>query len=609
VQIARRAVFVAVAILVGAYYLWSARATGQKFLWGYDLGGYYNYLARGFARGHLYVDIQPSPQLLALPDPYAASVDESLKVHDMALYRGHYYLYHGAAPAVLLFTPWRLITGHDVPENFALALFCFAGFLFSAGTLLRVLWLTKAEVSPILLAVLLLALGVCQGVPYLLSRIWVYEIAIGGGYCCLSAAVFFLARSIRSARSPAWLAASGLMFGLSIACRPHLGLAAVAATAALAVASFRKRRPGAIVPFIVPLAAVGLAIATYNYLRFGNFFEFGVHYLLGNPTLNRTELAGRYVLPGLYYMLFCAPDFSPVFPWIRLAFRYPFHAAGYFLEPTAGSLFLAPFLIGILLVPRARGARTFLAIVATSAAAIMLFITGTGFTSQRYEVDFLPLAALAGAAGFAVAIARGAGWQRRLRTAALVLLVTAGVASNLALGISGPYDELLKNRPASYARIARWFSPIERFRPLLNPSVDVEFTARFTPQPDGFREPLLAMGRQTFRDVLVAEHHPGKFRLISQSETSSAAQEIVNPGAQMLRFHVTYRPESRKLAVAVNDVNALTHNLESLFTAPAQVRVGENRIAPDISSPRFTGRIDPVRAVIGSVYNSGVLAK
>ena len=48
----------------------------------------------------------------------------------MALYRGRYYLYHGVAPAVLLFTPWRLVTGHDVPENFALALFCLADSCF-----------------------------------------------------------------------------------------------------------------------------------------------------------------------------------------------------------------------------------------------------------------------------------------------------------------------------------------------------------------------------------------------------------------------------------------------------------------------------------------------
>ncbi len=198
-----------VAVAVGCYYLWGVRAAGNQFFWGYDLGGYYDYLGRGFAHGHLYVPIEPSPQLLALANPWDPAVDDSLKMQDMALYNGRYYLYHGAGPALILFTPWRLVTGHDLPESFALFLLCFGGFLFSCGALLRVLDLAEAKPGPLLLAAMLLALGICQCVPYLLNRVWVYEIAIGGGYFCVSGAVFFLARGIESRRSAWWLAASG----------------------------------------------------------------------------------------------------------------------------------------------------------------------------------------------------------------------------------------------------------------------------------------------------------------------------------------------------------------------------------------------------------------
>src|SRR5882724_7225689 len=198
----RRAVMAIVSIAVGCYYLWAVRAAGNTFAWGYDLGGYYDYLGRGFAHGHLYVPIDPSPKLLAQPNPWDPAVDDSLKMQDMALYNGHYYLYHGGTPALILFAPWRLVTGHDLPESFALFLLC-------CGALLRVLDLAKATPGPLLLAAMLLALGVCQCVPYLLNRVWVYEIAIGGGYFCISGGVFFLMR-----RSAWWLAASGLMFGL-----------------------------------------------------------------------------------------------------------------------------------------------------------------------------------------------------------------------------------------------------------------------------------------------------------------------------------------------------------------------------------------------------------
>jgi hypothetical protein len=618
VPLARRAVFVTVALLMGAYYLWCVRASGQKFQWGYDLGGYYNYLTRGFAQGHLYVALDPSRKLLELKNPYAADVDDSLKMHDMAFYRGRYYLYHGAAPAVLLLLPWRLLTGHDMPEAFAMTVFCFAGFLFSAATLLLLVGRTprsarvpldplSAHITPsprpgapaaeegfrpTTLAVLLLALGICQGVPFLLSRIWVYEMAIGCGYFCTSAAFDFFVRALDSVRATAWLAASGLMFGFSIASRPHLGLAAAFATAALAYRYIRKRQFRLLPAFVLPLTAAGLAIATYNFQRFGNPFEFGVRYLLGNPTLSRTELAARWVIPGIYYFLICTPDIGPVFPWVRLAFRYPIHTAGYFLEPTAGCLYVAPFLVGIFCLRRTGAARMPLLVMLASSAAILLFIAGTGFTTQRYEVDFLPLAVLPAITGFALAIARTAGWQRRLRYAALLILVTAGAVTSLALAIGGPYDEFLKNNPQSYTRLSQRVSPIAKYGPALNPPIDIAFTATCTPHDDGFREPLLAMGQRTFREIVALEHHPGKFRVIAQSESSSAAQEIDNPGSRPLAFRIAYHPEARQLTVKIDGREVLTHKLESLFTAPAQVTVGKNTIDPDVSAPFFTGRLE-----------------
>ena len=91
---ARRIVFLLVAILIAIYYRWTARASGTDFLWGYDhLDGYYNFLSRAFARGHFYLELQPSRELLAQPDPWDPNVPLSMKWHDMVLYGGRYYLY------------------------------------------------------------------------------------------------------------------------------------------------------------------------------------------------------------------------------------------------------------------------------------------------------------------------------------------------------------------------------------------------------------------------------------------------------------------------------------------------------------------------------------
>jgi len=597
-----RWIAVAAAVLVvGAAYRWIVRSPGYDFEWGRDLGGYYDYLGRAFARGQLHVPIEPAPELLALPDPWDPKADDTHKMHDMVLYRNRYYLYHGAGPALILFAPWRLATGHDLPERFALLLLCFGGFLFSCGALLRLLDLAGAKPGPPLLALMLLGLGICQCIPYLLSRVWVYEIAIGGGYFCLSGALFFFARGVDSRRSAWWFAAAGLFAGLAVTCRPHLGLAAACMLAGLAVIPSRCRKRDTIA-FLIPLALAGAALAAYNFARFGNPFEFGLRYILAGEHQNRIRLAWKNVPPGLYFLLFCAPDFSPVFPWVRLVMRYPFNSLsysfppGYVIEKIAGALYLAPFVVAVVLIPKAGGpVRILLRVALASSAAVLLFLAGTGWSTQRYEVDFLPWAVLAALAGMGIRIARSTALRRGLLAATLTVSILCGVVVNLALGISGPYDEMANRRTGNYLRIARWFSPVERFRPLRNPRLEVEFTAGFRPQYEGFREPLLTIGHLSYRHFVYAEHLPGKLRIVSRSDASTLSWEMEEPGQASVAFRVTYSPQSGRVATSIGGKEVLLHDIGTLLTAPAQVTVGENRIDDFVCARSFTGALRDVR--------------
>jgi hypothetical protein len=605
-------VVVATIAVIGAFYLWQLRAAGYRFDWVNDQGGYYNYLGRALAHGRLELPIEPSPALLALPNPWDPTVGDSLKMQDMALYHGHYYLYHGPGPAVMLFTPWLLITGHDMPERFALFLLCFGGFVFFCGSLIRLLTLAGAKTPPLLLAVMLLALGICQSAPYLLSRVWVYEVAIAGGYFSISAAIFFLVSGINSSRSGYWLAASGTMFGMAIACRPHLGLAGAMAMGGLVLVLGKSRRLGSAVlssealAFALTFALTGAVVGLYNYLRFGDPFEFGIRYLLAGPNQNRINLAAENLLPGMYFWLACPPGFSGVFPWVRLALRpdYPL-PPGYFIEPTAGALYLAPFVACALFVPsagrRVRGndaVRILLWTFLLTSAAILVFLAATGFTTQRYELDFLPLAVLVACANFGIYINRGQGWRRVLLCTALVIGVSSGAVVNMALAIVGPYDEMLKNRPVNYLRLARWFSPLEEFRPVLNPAVDVGFTAEFGSRPGDVREPLLTMGRGAWRYLLYVRHSAGRLQLVSQSDHSTVMRDVDDATAKPMVIRVSYVPATGRLTVWVQGMEFLTHDIGTVVTAPAEVMVGENRTGSNVTIARFTGRIDRVSKTI-----------
>src|SRR5260370_42675508 len=90
-----------VVLAVASVYLWLTKSGWARFEWKGDLDGYYDLLGRAFISGHLQLPIEPRPELLALADPWDARSNLPYRVLDLALYNRHYYLYHGAAPALL----------------------------------------------------------------------------------------------------------------------------------------------------------------------------------------------------------------------------------------------------------------------------------------------------------------------------------------------------------------------------------------------------------------------------------------------------------------------------------------------------------------------------
>ena len=132
------------------------------------------------------------------------------------------------------------------------------------------------------------------------------------------------------------------MFGLAVASRPHLVFTGLTAATGLAVLFVRRRgyasglRSRGFLAFCVAYMLVGAVVAAYNYARFGNPLEFGFTYQLAGPGQNRLDFSTRNLIPGLYFMLLSRPELSPVFPWMRMVFRFPFDFTRY---PLATRLF------------------------------------------------------------------------------------------------------------------------------------------------------------------------------------------------------------------------------------------------------------------------------
>jgi hypothetical protein len=315
------------------------------------------------------------------------------------------------------------------------------------------------------------------------------------------------------------------------------------------------------------MAIVGAAIALYNYARFGNPFEFGLTYQITGPYQGRVIPRLVNVIPGLFYNLIAGFNLSSVFPWFlmpvspRIVPRPP----EYFIEPIVGALWLAPFFplaLGVFFIRKLRPA---IWIVPASALAILFFLTLTGLSTQRYEVDFLPLMVLAALAVSAVLIER-----HRALALVLVICVAFGSALNAAMGVTGPYGDIVRTKPARFVKVAGFFSPIPRLRPQLNPAFDERFSRPVIKGYDHLRKDLFFAGQAPLRYEVFLDQLGGKAFLVSSFDSAQVSHELPF-SSQPVSFEAKYLPQTGEAIVTSDGTELLRQKIGTLVAAPADI--------------------------------------
>jgi hypothetical protein len=468
------AVWLAVTVPTVAFYWWTGTSSNGPPNWRPRFQDHYNLLAEGYLKGHLYLAIQPPPEMLALANPYDPALNARYRLHDGALYHGRYYLYFGPVPALTLHVPWRLFSGYGPPPVFAVVYFVVLGYVFSSLLLVRLLREARIDLPLGLLAVIFAALGLAQFTVILCRRTMMYEIAIAAGFCFLMAGLYFLALSIFSKAGPAaFPIAAGVCLGLSPGCRPHLAVA-VAALAVLyyAFLTFSRRLRGRALAveigrFVAPIAICGLLLAWYNYARFANALEFGIKYQL-TASLDSVgvSLGLKNALADLKVLFLLPPMKLNGFPYFQMPYVKLIPQAT-FGEATIGVAWLMPLcILGSISAPFMIGRKCWVksrvswALAALFVAAIptLIFLCLTGTSNLRYQVDYTP--ELWVAALFAsLVVARGIErvWTRRALTALVVVLCLYGMAAAALLSIWGYDGGLPLSNPVLYQAIASWF--------------------------------------------------------------------------------------------------------------------------------------------------------
>ncbi|MCX6955666.1 MAG: hypothetical protein NTV51_26275 [Verrucomicrobia bacterium] len=419
--------------------------------------------------------------LLKLADPYnPANRPPGVALHDASMYRGHYYIYFGAAPVVTLMLPFRVLSGGTaLPLPMAVLTFTMAGFLVSVGIFLAIRRRYFPETGIAMTLLWVLALGTASMGPLLVLRSSIWELPLSSGYFYVMLALLGVWRSVHAERRAAWwFAGAALSLGLAVASRPTY----LYTTGLLAVPLIwwwmRARRSGGGIPWkmafaaALPLGAVGLAMAWYNYARFGSPTEFGVAYQFSGIFEAETQHFRWSYLPLNLWMYWLQPaEWTRYFPFLHRA-PSPELPAGYLgFDDLYGVLVNLPLVWLALAAPLAAWRRESAGegaplMVALGSAAMIAAGTAIPLAffyaaMARYGADFMPALVLLAATG-AVALqrwARVSGGQVRsgLVRAGCAALVVFSVFFAVMLSFEA-YGNLRRQSPRAYARLATWFN-------------------------------------------------------------------------------------------------------------------------------------------------------
>ena len=315
-------------LIVFIFYAWIC-TQGREPYWQYSPDGWYNLLTDSFLEKQLHFLAEPRPELLALKDPYNPIENGPYRMHDMSLYKGKYYMYYGITPLIVFYLPFRLLTGIKLPDNLAVLLFSFGGFMWAVLLLNHIRRLYFPAAPKWMMFISVAVLGFANVVPFNLKRPMMYEVAISSGFFFLMGAMFFLCREVAKINPNKFLLGLGSLFlGLSIGGRPTLLLSTLIIPLIYLKVIEGKHNFSCKFKYLLalglPLLSCLFLLGMYNYLRFDNPFEFGINYstTVYNPReMNIYDL--DYIPRSLYLYFLQPPLINSTFPFFHLFASVP----------------------------------------------------------------------------------------------------------------------------------------------------------------------------------------------------------------------------------------------------------------------------------------------
>ncbi len=440
----------------------------------------YQELARSLEKGSVVLnEHEVAPGLLSAENPYdtiALQVENIPYSMDYAYYDGHYYAYFGIVPELLLFYPYHMLTGGNLPNYMAIYAFY---LLFVAGVFVCIHGLIrKCSLKVPFVFYLLVCIGTVMGANfvYLLMRPDIYNIPIFGAVAFSFAGIglWLLADYTMSHRlQRTFLVLGSLCMALVVGCRPQLALLSFASIIIFMWKRdgegriiFAKDRAKETLCFIMPYVIVAIPVCMYNYARFGSIFDFGAAYSLTTNDMTHRGFSVSRLVRSLYYYLFQPPVINADYPFMDTAMIRGNYMGKFLFEHTYGGIMVANtfmFSVWIMLVAGFKKAdkriRALIGFMLAAGLVIAGFDANAAGVIYRYTCDFAPAFFIAAATCWLILLDKRSEDGSALIKArvAHICILLALIYSFLTFISSGSLLNLEKDNVDLFYRIADYF--------------------------------------------------------------------------------------------------------------------------------------------------------
>jgi len=387
-------------------------------------------LVKALAKGEVELaDTPDTSKLDELENPYdtveRGKLDRKVDyLWDAAYYNHKYYSYFGALPAVLLMVPYYLITNKLMLTSIATLIFSLVSVPMLVLLVKKVFqkYFKELQFKFLALSTLIMIFGT--------TLIWInvaprfYELVTVACFFFVITGFTLVFDSEREDRKISYLKLffGSLSLALSVACRPTGVFASL-----LIVPILWKYLKKAIdraevnqeqedvkngkwknilklfICIAIPYTIVAAILMRYNYVRFGNVFEFGEKYQLTINNMQELDLRWSLLPTGILCNLFGLPVFQGFFPFIQANGNLIDTFGYYYIEDMVGGVFfLAPiafFCFGIFKVFKKsenKDFKIFITSLLTVGLIYAIFISLKAGSTGRYLLDFAWLFVLCG---------------------------------------------------------------------------------------------------------------------------------------------------------------------------------------------------------------------